>query len=422
MENLSRADVLVDADNITTQRAETVASLVDDAEGRGQALRHVHIVGRTVPVLVEYERLFRVRCPRANVSTAAAWPGNNVADILAGIWLGRLSHELAAYTGPYELYVLTRDKLVLRTARYALGKETTLVIPDDVQANYGEAVRTLALPRPHGRAPAPAETAVSIPHWALDQADPSECVGLHWAQSAEALDHPQPAFVPFPARLATVRLGSGGGNLDVDLSPWDKIGSLYAPHVVFEYAPAPTACWTMRATHGHRTGKRKVAVGNALLSAASAPTTLHTGTRMELGDFSFTFQDNARLNYVWFEDPKDLVERLERGFRRLVEHLPPEALPDTVRSDLNRAGRFSWDHAYLRSYEEVFASVFGKSLVPWVDETFESKSEMQRSLGALNRIRNTVFHPSREPLGESDRERLADLYLRFAGDDKAWPS
>lgn len=114
-----------------------------------------------------------------------------------------------------------------------------------------------------------------------------------------------------------------------------------------------------------------------------------------------------------------MLERIERGFRYLVERLPLEVIPDKVRSEISYDGCFCWDHAYLRHYEQVVVGVLGKSLIAWVDGTFQSKNEIRRDLGSLNRIRNTVFHPFREQLGESDRERLASLFLRYvrgAGD------
>lgn len=143
---------------------------------------------------------------------------------------------------------------------------------------------------------------------------------------------------------------------------------------------------------------------------------------IELGNFAFMFRDNPMLNHVWFEDPKNTLERLERGFRRLVDGLALEAISDKVRSELCHDGRFSWDHAYIRIYEDVFANVLGKSLIPWVDETFRSKSEVRRELGSLNRIRNIIFHPSRGLLVESDRERLASLFLRYVGGTGDWPA
>ena len=212
------------------------------------------------------------------------------------------------------------------------------------------------------------------------------------------------------------RLGSGDGNVDIDFSPWDMPGrrrSLYSPHVIFEYSSAPDSCWTIRSTHGFRRGKRKVTFDGALISAASGPKACRTGSAIEIGNFSFKFQDNPTLNHVWFEDPKNMLEGIERGFRYLVERLPLDVIPNQVRSELSHDGRFSWDHAYLRHYEQVFKDVLGKSLIAWVDGTFQSKTEIRRDLGSLNRIRNTVFHPSREQLAESDRERLASLFLRY---------
>jgi hypothetical protein len=178
--------------------------------------------------------------------------------------------------------------------------------------------------------------------------------------------------------------------------------------------------WTMRSTHGHRRDRLKVALDGALINAASGPKNLCTGSAIGIGNFSFKFQDNPTLNHLWFEDPKNMMARIERGFRCLVEALPLDVIPDTVRAELSVEGHFSWDHAYLR-HEQVFKGVLGKSLIAWVDGTFQSKGEIGRDLGSLNRIRNTVFHPSREQLSESNRERLTSLFLRYVWGVRDWP-
>lgn len=423
--SFSRADVLVDADNVSSHRALAAESVARDAQECGYSLCHVHIVGRAIGVLAEYERACRICCPSADVSIARAWPGRNTADILAAIWLGRISYEVRSYTGQYQLYVLTRDKLVLTAARIAMGKGKTLVIPDDVVPKEEGSYRTFTIPGAIRTDATHSETDVSIPQWASEPPDPTNCVGLHWIESVETRQLQLPTFVPFPVRLAKVRLGSGNGNLDIDLSPWDMTGrrrSLYSPHVVFEYLSAPDSCWTIRSMRGHRRGRRKVALDGALISAASGPKTICEGSIIEIGNFTFKFQDNPTLNHVWLEDPKVMLERIERGCRYLVERLPLDVIPDKVRSELSSDGRFSWDHAYLRHYEQVFVGVLGKSLIAWVDETFQSKNEIRHGFGSLNRIRNTVFHPSRKPLAENDRERLASLFLRYVRGAGEWPT
>lgn len=424
-EPFARADVLVDADNVSADREQVVEAVVRDARERGYTVRHIHIVGRSIGVLADYERAFRMNSPNADVSAAPAPPGRNAADILAAIWLGRLSCEVGSHIGLYQLYVLTRDKLVLGAARAALGGDKTLVIPGDVLTKDEGSYRRVALSGGIGAGSALLESEVSIPQWASEPPDPTKCVGLHWAGSVEATPIEPPTFVPFPVRLATVRLGGGGGSVDIDLSPWEmpgRRGGLYSPHVVFAYSPAPDSCWTMRATHGHRRGSRKAAMDGVLISAASGAKTLRAGSAVELGNFSFRFHDNPFLSHVWFEDPKNMVERLERGFRQLAEQLPDEAIPGKVRSELSRHGPFSWDHAYFCHYEQAFAAVLGRQLIGWVDKTFRSKGEVRNELGSLNRIRNTVFHPSREPLGESDRERIASLFLRYTRGTANWPT
>jgi hypothetical protein len=158
-----------------------------------------------------------------------------------------------------------------------------------------------------------------------------------------------------------------------------------------------------------------------LITASRGPQIVHGGSLLEIGAFSFSFQDNPFVNHSWFEDPKGMVERLEWGFPSLVEGVPLDLLPERVRAELSERGAFSWDNAYLRHYEQVFASLWGKSLILWVDTTFRSKNEIRRDIGSLNRIRNVLFHPSRKPLSDHDREKLSSLFLRFVRGAAGWP-
>lgn len=421
------ADVLVDADNVAHRRGAVVESVARDASERELALRYVHVVGRNLVVLGDYAQAFRASVPGTSVSTARASRLRNSADVLAGIWLGRISHDMAPHEGSHQVYILTRDKLVLAAARAALGVGVTLVVPHDAPtaalSKDDGPFRLISLPgpdRPHlGDLPTNATTSV----WATNPVDPATSAGLRWVCTAVSTPQPPPSFVPFPTRLSVVRLGGGGGAVDLDLSPWDGPGrrrSLYSPHVEFRYFSAPDSCWTIRSMHGHRTGKRKVALDGKLISASTGPKTIHTGTVLDIGIFTFTFQDNRILNHASFEDPKGMVERLERGFRSLVETLSHEAIPARVRSELSEGAEFSWERAYLVDYQRVFESAWGRSLIEWLDRTFHSRTEIQRDLGSLNRIRNVVFHPSRPPLSDRDREKLANLYCRYADETVGW--
>ncbi len=76
--------------------------------------------------------------------------------------------------------------------------------------------------------------------------------------------------------------------------------------------------------------------------------------------------------------------------------------------------------AFIRHYEQLFAHIWHKSIVDWVDAAFQSKTEIRRDMGSLNRIRNTVFHPSRGAIADEDRNKLAGLYLQFRS-SAGWP-
>jgi len=419
-----RADVLVDADNISSLRESVAKAVFRHAHADGFAVSAVHVVGRSPSVLRDYVNAFRALAPTACITEDHAPPGRNSGDVLVALWLGSVSRQLPEDPAPYRMYVLSRDNLVLATARRALGKRE-LVVPEDVSLRSVELLRlrTLPLPTPR-RQDSKDALSPAIPAWAIEANDGQNCVGLDWVASAVTSPIDTPNFVPFPARLSSVSIGNAaGGHVDIDLSAWDgppPRRSLYSPHVIFEYVPAPLSSWTLRSTHGHRSGKRKTALNGRLITAANGPEIVHAGSAIDIGRFSFRFRDNTFLNHAWFEDSKGMIERLERGFRALAENVPPSCLPEKVRLELSSGTRVLWEHAFIRHYEQLFAHILHKSIVNWVDTAFQSKTEIRRHMGSLNRIRNILFHPSRGAITDEDRNKLADLYLQFRS-SAGWP-
>ena len=301
-----------------------------------------------------------------------------------------------------------------RAARVALGGAKTIVIPHGASPKNDSRFMEVDVPRTKPTMPVCCPRPISLPSWATQSVSP-DAIGLRFEEMEMPGSLEFPAFITFPLRLAKVRVGGFGGNEDIALSAWEDPNHrcLYSPHVIFEYLPSPSSFWTIRSTHGHRSGRRQTAVDGKLLNAADGPKPIRTGSRLKIGIFSFSFQDNTLRNHSWFENPKDMVEQIERKLRHLVEDVPQDRLPDKVRSELSPQGKVSWDDAYVRHYHKVFRHLWGSGIISWLDSEFKSKGEVDRDLGALNRIRNVVFHPSRSPLNDRDRERLAGLFLRF---------
>jgi hypothetical protein len=396
---------------------------VRHAQADGFAVSAVHVVGRSLSVLSGYVSAFQALSPTACITSDQAPPGHNSADALAALWLGRMSRQVPEPedSETYRMYVISRDNLILTAARRAFG-ERHIVVPADASPKGIGSLRTLMIPLPrHDHSPEVAAEP-AIPQWALESNDPANSVGLDWVSDALSSQIDIPKFVPFPARRSPVKIGSvAGARIDIGLSAWAPTGSLYSPHVVFEYNPAPLSSWTLRSTHGHRIGKRRVALNGRLICAASGPCTVSTGATIDIGLLSFRFRDNTLLNHVWFENPKDMIERLERGFRALTGNLPPSCLPDKVRLELVDGVHVLWENAYIRHYEQLFAEIWSKAMVGWVDATFRSRTEIRRELGSLNQIRNVLFHPSRGAITDEDLRKLAVLYLRFRS-SPGWPA
>jgi hypothetical protein len=399
-----RADVLVDADNVSAPRESVAEAVVRHAQADGFAVSAVHVVGRSLSVLSDYVRAFRALSPTACITSDQAPPGHNSADVLAALWLGRISQQVPEPEDSvaYRMYVMSRDNLVLAAARRALG-ERNLVVPADASPKGIGSLRTIQIPSSRRDHSSEVAAEPAIPQWALESNDPANYVGLDWVSDALSSQIGIPEFVPFPAGRSPVKIGSAaGGRVDIDLSAWAPAGSLYSPHVVFEYAAAPLSSWTLRSTHGHRAGKQRLALNGRLISAASGPCPVSTGATIDIGLLSFRFRDNTLLNHVWFENPKDMIERLERGFRALAANLPPSCLPDKVRLELVDGVHVLWENAFIRHYEQLFAEIWRKEMVGWVDATFRSRTEIRSELGSLNRIRNVLFHPSRGAIAAED--------------------
>lgn len=414
---MERAGVLVDADNLGAHREAVAAAVAQHAINDGFAVTVVHVVGRSAPALRAFASAFRQLSSTTCITSDQAPPGKNSADVLAALWLGTSSRQVPALR---RVYVLSRDSLIIAVAKRALGVQS-IVVPADASPRAIESLKTLRLPQgPIGRS-RKTEARPPVPAWATDCADPTNSVGLEWVGVSADGQANIPEFVPFPARRSPVVLGSGGGaDVDIDLGAWAPAGCLYSRHVVFEYTQAPASCWTLRSTHGHRTGKRKVSLGERLINAEIGPQALRPGVAIDLGPMSFRFRDNRLLNHIWFENPKDMMERLERGFCILASGVPLGALPAKVGRELVEGADVLWERAFIRHYIQLFSEIWSKALVEWVDATFRSRSEIKRELGALNRVRNVLFHPSRGAVADDDLSRLAELYLRFQS-SPGWP-
>lgn len=424
------ADVVVDADNVAAWRPLVVRAVFRDVEAQESELRYVHVVGRSPSVLEEYAELFGARFPHAIISVARSSSLKNSADVLAAVWLGQVSVQMDPADRDYQVYVLSRDRLIIGAARTALAGKARIVLPEDAARSGvrpdGDPFRTILLPTSASRRDEPGPVSTMIPDWALAECVPHDHVGLYWVGGSALPPDQTPGFVPFPHRQQTVLVGGADGEVDVDLSAWDTPGvrrrSLYSPHVEFRYLPAPDSTWTVRSMRGHRSGRRKTTIDGKLRSASVGAQAVHTGTALGIGRFSFAFQDNRVLNHTWLEDPKGMLERLERGFRRLAEQAPIEAIPEAVRSDLCLDGASSWQNAFLRHYSQLFVALWGCSVVSWLDRTFPSRTAVRRELGSLVRLRNLAFHPSRPTLSDSDKGKLASLYCRYTEDALDWPA
>ena len=296
-----------------------------------------------------------------------------------------------------------------------MGGRFHLVVPAASGGDEQGLGRRLSLPQAT-TTPPPSRVEEDLPAWAESLPAAGSGVALWWVgpKAAEA-----PPFIPIPDGARRVLIGGGTTTVDISLDYWDGRGgarSLYSPHAVLEYVRYPESSWTLRSASGHRTGRKKTVLNGTLLSARSGRHRLASGDVIKLGRFTFRFEDHPTVNFATREDPKVLVEAIERCCRHVAERLDPALVPEAVREDLGGGDGLDWGLAYLRHYEKTFASVHGQSGVPFIDAAFGSRGKLRKVFGSLNRIRNVAFHPSRGVVGAEDRTKLASIYIDYFRD------
>jgi len=125
----------------------------------------------------------------------------------------------------------------------------------------------------------------------------------------------------------------------------------------------------------------------------------------------FTFQDDREYEIAQFEDPKAVIDVIERRLRNAMDVIPAECVPAPVVGELSADGKMSWDNAYLRHYEKVITANWDRPEFATIREKLLSKSRAHEVFGRLNRIRDIAMHPSRPPIIEEDAHKLAEIYL-----------
>ena len=199
--------------------------------------------------------------------------------------------------------------------------------------------------------------------------------------------------IPFPDHRDVVTMGSKGFRVDLELNPWKKgkPQSLYSPHVEFRYLPFPVSSWSVRSCKGHRRGPREVTVSGRIIDASHGFVRIERGTEIRLGEFVFTFQDDRKYEIAQFEDPKAVIEIIERTLRKTMDTIPAECVPGPVVKELTTDGKMSWDKAYLRHYQETILANWDRPEFAKLREKLSSESNADVVFASLNSIRNIAM-------------------------------
>ena len=164
-----------------------------------------------------------------------------------------------------------------------------------------------------------------LPDWASVQPSRIHSAGLICQEVPSEVHYPAARFIPFPDHRDVVTMGSKGFRVDLELNPWEKgkPQSLYSPHGGVPRFPFPVSSWSVRSCKGHRRGPREVTVSGRIIDASHGFVRIERGTEIRLGEFVFTFQDDRKYEIAQFEDPKAVIEIIERTLRKTMDTIRP---------------------------------------------------------------------------------------------------
>ena len=413
------AYVLVDVDNLPSCRPAIVDAI--QAHSGHRALRAAILAGKSDRAITEYRQLLIEAFPGLIVATERTNAQRDLPDMRLVFHLGMLCGRHDVTKEPARVYLLSFDKLVIAAALPALLQGIEVVVPlgapIHVIPTNTKNLLTLSWSAPSTPKPPLVEYVVSSPTW-YTQSGEQQGTGLRCLSVPCVKRLPMPAFIPFPYGQGVVTVGGGYGCCSMlDLSPWEedqKRRRLYPVHAEFRYQPLPKGEWTIRSPKGFRRGHRQFVLNGKNLDASSGPMAVHEGDEVLLGHFRLTFHEERLRDIATLDDPKVLLDHIERRLHEGVTELPAVRIATEDFQDLMVDGAVRWSNACLRHYQKVVEHLLANSPPAWAEALFPSRNACKAMFGSLNRIRNIVFHPSRGEVTVEDRYKLASLYARFA--------
>ncbi len=408
--------LVIDADSITGKMIDALFQSLSDYNML-QIVR-ADICGKNEPVLYKYCEKFNGLSNDAVVNIHKMGSLQNEADIFCAVATGMILQEILMQKKSDEsaIAIISNDKLVVSIGSIVQENNVGLVLLDSVKSsridydNSRLKLLSLVSTKPEEKKSKMKEVLPQSWYFAEDNGT-SDHTGLICKKVAEIKDYPAPKFIPFPSGMRSFTIGSNG---DVSLKPWDVEKGLYDRNVEIEYCPIPKSCWALRSLKGFRRGNKEIKVDGSIISASSASVGLSQGDLIELGAFTFELQTNRTEDFIQFEDPKVLIEIIEKSLKKAVETIPLSSIPDYILSELeDENGTASLEHAYFRHYRKIIKAKWWAKEFQSFRNGYHDKQSFDSDFIEINEIRNTVFHSSKPALTDSQKRKLVDFYLNL---------
>ena len=365
-----------------------------------------------------YETLKRIS-PGADIVTYRALSIKNHADVLCGVAVGRIIEKIKCTantdTATHEVYILSRDKLVASLARTALAEGLVpFVLEETVDASDGIGVVQLSMSTKEKPS---SEPVYSSPIWYKRYLTEREkSIGLVCEEVPTEEHFQKPNFIPFPIEASKIHVGSGGGEINLEVWDFPRKG-LYPQHVLIEYRPSPVSKWVIRSLKGMRRGNRQVVVDGRAIDSSQGDVPMQDGTSILLGRFSFRFSVDNHETFLRFESAEFICKQIETNLKKCVKRIPwhlvnsvggyvhrkdpsrPTTIKVPLSSDLSNADFSVYGHI-IRCLWNHF---------PEIKNCYKTGRAFSFAFQDLKDKRNLIAHPSSGGVSEEEKSKLIDF-------------
>ena len=357
--------------------------------------------------------------PGVDIVTYRALPIKNHADVLCGVAVGRIIETVRRTantdTAPYEVYILSRDKLVASLAGVALAEGLVpFVLEETVEASDGIGIAQLPISK-KGRVLS--EPDYSLPTWYnRNLTEREKSIGLVCEKVPTEERFQKPDFIPFPIEASEIHVGSGDG--EINLEVWDvPRKGLYPQHVLIEYKPFPASKWILRSLKGFRRGSRQVVVDGQAIDSSKGDVSIQNGTSILLGRFSFRFSVDKHETFLRFESAELICKQIENNLKKCVKRIPWDLVnsvggyvyrkdpyrPTTMKvplcSDLSNADFSVYGHVIQCLWDKF----------PEIKNCYKTEKSFYLAFQELKSKRNLIAHPSSGGVSEEEKSKLIDF-------------